>query len=156
MNLGAPRSTYRPVFAPRGIEAPPIRAPRSRHVFPAFPERQEFDIHAIDSPARVVTGDSHDFFFVTEDTLAFLIADVSGKGMSASLVAASLDADARGFRPETGFSDPHNLLRQLSREERAQVLAAAFEAHPERFKGRRPTPRPVPQAVWINPPEESP
>ena len=41
-----------------------------------FPDRTEFDIHAVDSPARVVTGDSYDFFFVNEDTLAILMADV--------------------------------------------------------------------------------
>jgi sigma-B regulation protein RsbU (phosphoserine phosphatase) len=76
---------------------PPIRAPRSRHVFPAFPERQEFDIHAIDSPAGVVTGDSHDFFFVTEDTLAFLIADVSGKGIPAALLVGVTRAMVRNL-----------------------------------------------------------
>jgi sigma-B regulation protein RsbU (phosphoserine phosphatase) len=65
---------------------PPIRAPQSRHVFPAFPEREEFDIHAVDSPARVVTGDSYDFFFVSENTLAFMVADVSGKGIPAALL----------------------------------------------------------------------
>jgi sigma-B regulation protein RsbU (phosphoserine phosphatase) len=65
---------------------PPVRAPHSRRVFPAFPERQEFDIYAVDSPARVVTGDAYDFFFVTEDTLAFMVADVSGKGIPAALL----------------------------------------------------------------------
>jgi len=40
----------------------------------------------------------------------------------APAVAAALDVDAAGFRSEAGFNDPHNLLRQLSRSERAQVL----------------------------------
>ncbi len=35
---------------------------------------------------------------------------------------ASLDADASGFRSEAGFNDPQNLLRQLSREERTQIM----------------------------------
>ena len=36
---------------------------------------------------------------------------------------------------------------------RAHTLQAAFEANPKRFKGRLPTPEPLPQAVWINPPK---
>ncbi len=41
-------------------------------------------------------------------------------------------------------------------DQRSQALLAALEAHPERFKGRRPTVGKLPEAVWINPPEESP
>jgi putative transposase len=37
-------------------------------------------------------------------------------------------------------------------ETRSMTLDAAFEAHPERFKGKRPSPQSLPQAVWINPP----
>jgi putative transposase len=35
---------------------------------------------------------------------------------------------------------------------RRQVLASAYEAHPERFVRRPPTPQEPPAAVWINPP----
>jgi putative transposase len=35
---------------------------------------------------------------------------------------------------------------------RATVLEAAFQAHPERFRGRQPKPKAPPQEVWINPP----
>jgi putative transposase len=38
---------------------------------------------------------------------------------------------------------------------RAQVLAAAYAAHPERFVRRPPAPKPLPTAVWINPPEST-
>jgi len=37
-------------------------------------------------------------------------------------------------------------------EARSQTLNAAFEANPLRFKGRPPTPKRLPSAVWINPP----
>ena len=37
-------------------------------------------------------------------------------------------------------------------EARAQTLNAAFAANPRRFKGRPPTPKQLPSAVWINPP----
>ena len=37
---------------------------------------------------------------------------------------------------------------------RQQVLLAAYEAHPERFVRGTPSPRPLPEAVWINPPRK--
>lgn len=49
------------------------------------PERREFRIHARMMPAKEVGGDFYDFFLIDEDRLAFLIADVSGKGVPASL-----------------------------------------------------------------------
>ena len=53
--------------------------------FPAFPQREEFDIHAVMTPAKEVGGDFYDFFLVDEDHLAVVIADVSGKGIPAAL-----------------------------------------------------------------------
>lgn len=38
-------------------------------------------------------------------------------------------------------------------QQRSAALDAAFEAHPQRFKGRRPIPGSPPKEVWINPPE---
>jgi putative transposase len=35
---------------------------------------------------------------------------------------------------------------------RQKVLLAAYEKHPERFKGRMPKPAPLPDTVWINKP----
>ena len=57
-------------------------------VFPAFPDRREFDIHAILKPARQVGGDLYDFYFLDEDRLCFCIGDVSGKGVPAALFMA--------------------------------------------------------------------
>ncbi len=54
-------------------------------VFPPFPARKEFDIHAAMFTAKEVGGDFYDFYFVDEDTLAFLVADVSGKGIPAAM-----------------------------------------------------------------------
>ena len=54
-------------------------------IFPAFPERKEFDIYASMDPVRRVGGDFYDFFFVDRDRLCLLIADVSGKGIPAAL-----------------------------------------------------------------------
>ncbi len=53
--------------------------------FPAFPDRNEFDIYATMTPAREVGGDYYDFFLIDDDHLALVIADVSGKGVPAAL-----------------------------------------------------------------------
>ena len=54
-------------------------------VFPPYPNRKEFAIWACMDTAKEVGGDFYDFYFVDEDTLAFLIADVSGKGIPAAM-----------------------------------------------------------------------
>ena len=55
------------------------------NLFPAFPEREEFDIYASMTPAKEVGGDFYDFFMVDDRHLAIVIADVSGKGVPAAL-----------------------------------------------------------------------
>ncbi len=54
-------------------------------VFPPFPTKKEFDIYAKMDTARQVGGDFYDFYLLDGHTLAFLIADVSGKGVPASM-----------------------------------------------------------------------
>ena len=56
--------------------------------FPPFPDRKEFELHAVSQAARHVAGDFFDFFLINPKTLIFVIADVSGKGMAAALVMA--------------------------------------------------------------------
>ena len=58
-------------------------------IFPAFPERPEFDIHASMDPAKEVGGDFYDFFMIDDDHLGMVIADVSGKGVPAALFMMS-------------------------------------------------------------------
>ena len=53
--------------------------------FPAFPDRNEFDLYASMEAAREVGGDFYDFFLMDDDHLVLSIADVSGKGIPASL-----------------------------------------------------------------------
>ncbi len=62
-----------------------IQAAMLPHIFPAFPERKEFDIHAAMTPAKEVGGDFYDFFLIDDDHLCVTIADVSGKGVPAAL-----------------------------------------------------------------------
>ena len=62
-----------------------IQADMLPNVFPAFPDRPEFDIYASMNPAKEVGGDFYDFFLVDHDHLALVMADVSGKGVPAAL-----------------------------------------------------------------------
>lgn len=57
-------------------------------LFPAFPDRGEFDIYAMIEPAREVGGDLYDFFFIDERHFCFVIGDVSGKGVPAAFFMA--------------------------------------------------------------------
>ena len=64
----------------RGIQASQL--PR---LFPAFPDRPEFDVYATMTPAKEVGGDFYDFFLVDHDHIGLVMADVSGKGVPAAL-----------------------------------------------------------------------
>ena len=55
------------------------------NIFPAFPDRSEFDVYATMDPAKEVGGDFYDFFMIDQTHLAVVIADVSGKGVPAAL-----------------------------------------------------------------------
>lgn len=56
-------------------------------LFPPFPERKDIDLYAILKPAKEVGGDLYDFF-IHDEKLLFVIGDVSGKGIPASLLMA--------------------------------------------------------------------
>ena len=84
-------------------------------IFPAFPERREFDIYASMTPAREVGGDFYDFFLLDRDRLAMVIADVSGKGVPAALfmvVTKTLlkNAVQTGLSPKEALEKVNNQL----------------------------------------------
>lgn len=54
-------------------------------IFPAFPDRKEFDVIASMDPAKAVGGDFYDFFMTDDDHLAIVMSDVSSKGVPAAL-----------------------------------------------------------------------
>ena len=55
------------------------------HIFPPFPDREEFELYASMDPAKEVGGDFYDFFLIDSDHLGLVMADVSGKGVPAAL-----------------------------------------------------------------------
>ena len=63
----------------------------------AFPGEQRFVVDALIEPARAVGGDLYDFFMVDANRLCFLIGDVSGKGVPASLFMAVTKTLSRSF-----------------------------------------------------------
>jgi len=63
-----------------------IQADMLPNIFPAFPERDDFDIYASMNPAKEVGGDFYDFFLIDDAHLGLVMADVSGKGVPAALL----------------------------------------------------------------------
>jgi adenylate cyclase len=87
--------------------------------FPAFPGRKDFDLHALIRPARAVGGDLYDFFLLEDDRLFFLVGDVSGKGVPASLFMALTKALCKSTALRRQVSVGHILTeanREISRD----------------------------------------
>ena len=55
------------------------------------------EIHAVCLPARTVGGDYFDFIFGSHSGLCLALGDISGKGISAALLMASLHSAVRAF-----------------------------------------------------------
>ena len=84
-------------------------------VFSPFPGRKEFDIYATMIPAKEVGGDFYDFFFIDDNKLAVVIADVSGKGIPAALfmvIAKTLIKNnaLSGMSPKEVFESVNSML----------------------------------------------
>ena len=71
-------------------------------VFPPYPKRKDFSIYASMDTAKEVGGDFYDFYMLGEDKLAFLVADVSGKGIPAAMFMMTAKTLIKGFA-ETGL-----------------------------------------------------
>lgn len=99
------------------------------YIFPAFPDRKEFDIYATMDPAKEVGGDFYDFFMVDDRHLAIVIADVSGKGVPAALfmvIGKTLIKDHTQPEADLGevFTRVNNLLCESNSE---GLFITAFE-----------------------------
>ncbi len=67
------------------------------HKMEPFPNGRPFMIDANMYTAKEVGGDFYDFFFLDEDRIAFLVADVSGKGIPAAMFMMRAKTTIRGF-----------------------------------------------------------
>jgi len=66
------------------------------------------EVHGVSKPARSVSGDYYDFLLTGPGQLFLALGDISGKGISAALLMASLHSAVRAYR--FGDSGPGNLL----------------------------------------------
>ena len=99
-----------------------IQADMLPNIYPAFPERREFDIYATMTPAKEVGGDFYDFFLIDDDHLCLMIADVSGKGIPAALFMMAsriiLASNAKlGKSPAEILAATNETICQNNREE---------------------------------------
>jgi sigma-B regulation protein RsbU (phosphoserine phosphatase) len=73
-----------------------------------------FQINGINAPARQVSGDYFDYIQVDEERLGVAIADVSGKGVPASLIMAICRSVLRA--EAAGNLSPADVLRKVNRQ----------------------------------------
>ena len=100
--------------------------PSPRELFTA---EKRFDLEAVLEPARTVGGDFYDCFMLDEDRLFFLVGDVSGKGLGASLFMALSKSLLKSIALRKR-SDPATILtrasREISRDNRESLFVTAF------------------------------
>ena len=84
-------------------------------LLPRFlPQFENFRIHAFNNPTRYVGGDFYDFLQLSSGEWVGVLADVSGKGMSAALLSSMvLGALSMEFRSRTQPQDVLNRVNQL-------------------------------------------
>lgn len=80
--------------------------------FPPFPHRNEFSIYGEMHTAKQVGGDFFDFYMLDEDRLGFVIADVSGKGVPASLYMAVSKTMIKAIASQ--IDDPAEILSTVN------------------------------------------
>lgn len=96
--------------------------------FPVFSSYKEFDIYAVMHPAKEVGGDFYDFFFVDENHLAVVIADVSHRGVPAALFMMIAKAFIKNeFLAKRSVSEVLEVVNnQLCRNNSAGMFVTAF------------------------------
>lgn len=108
-----------------------------RQLFPrSLPTVPGLELAAVCRPARVVSGDYYDFIPLGPSRVGIALADVSGKGISAALVMASLQAALHSTAMFEGQRGTAELVSRLSRhlftntpEERyATLFYAVYDA----------------------------
>ena len=93
-----------------------------------YPGRSELALAASMNPAKEVGGDFYDLFFVDKDRLAFVVADVSGKGVPAALFMATSKTTIQScVRDYPSLSDAITAANDsLCRNNTAQMFVTAW------------------------------
>lgn len=89
-----------------------------------------FDIIARSYPAKEVGGDFYDYFFIDEDNIAIIIADVSGKGIPAALfmVKAKLILKDNILNTKDPAKSLYNTNNRLYDDNEADMFVTSFVA----------------------------
>jgi serine phosphatase RsbU (regulator of sigma subunit) len=110
--------------AARRIQMGLLPAPRE-----LFAAERRFRLEALLEPARTVGGDFYDCFMLDEDRLFFLVGDVSGKGLAASLFMALSKSLLKSIALR-GARDPAEIFNQanaeISRDNPESLFVTAF------------------------------
>lgn len=80
-------------------------------VFPPFADRLDLNIYGMVRPAKEIGGDLYDFY-VRHDKLFFCVGDVSGKGVPASLVMATIRSLFRSITSHE--EEAHDIVRMMN------------------------------------------
>ena len=94
-----------------------------------FPEERRFDIAASMEPAREVGGDLYDFFMLDGERVFFLVGDVSGKGLPASIFMAVSKALCKSAALRRGQSIEEMLREanlEIARENPESLFVTVF------------------------------
>jgi phosphoserine phosphatase RsbU/P len=84
-------------------------------LFPrSLPELSGLQLAAICKPARTVSGDYYDFIRLDPDRVAIALADISGKGIFAALLMASVQAALRSMTSTDGSRSTAELVSRLN------------------------------------------
>jgi sigma-B regulation protein RsbU (phosphoserine phosphatase) len=96
------------------MEASEIQMSLINTDFTAINSGGDVKLFATYHPARIVSGDLYDFFFLDEENLYFTIGDVSGKGLSAafymSVAQTLLKSNSRFYSPGKIVANANNEL----------------------------------------------
>ena len=95
------------------LQASEIQQSIIKTTFPAFPDRNEIDLYAIYKPARIVSGDLFDYFFIDHDNLVFTIGDVSGKGVPAAIFMSIAQTI---IKSNATYKKAKNIVNKANRE----------------------------------------
>jgi len=94
-----------------------------------FPGERRFELYASMEPAREVGGDLYDFFMLDPDRLFFLVGDVSGKGLTASIFMAVSKALCKGTALRHGKRVDeflHEASAEIARENPESLFVTAL------------------------------
>lgn len=89
-----------------------------------FPETGSLDFAAVYQPAQEVGGDLFDAFSLDDNCFAVAVADVSGKGIPASLVMATCQANLRHLAHR--LRSPLKVITELNRLVREEIRPDMF------------------------------